>query len=366
MELKVSKISIEELRSPKKIWRHLPERKIIYELDNVIPPPISIEIQPTSACNLRCKWCSYWDRNGFDSKRSNYLNLEIIEKIITFSAKNKIKSIYLAGGGEPCIYPFIKNVVEKINKAGISLAIITNGTLFAEKLLDVANYFSYLQVSIISCNPEEYFSVTNSNKGFFAMQELPKKIKDIHAQNAPIIGGMYVLTEWNYKNAFKVINFCQEKQFDYCSFRFAVDYENRGVALPDKCYDFLRNGIEKFSNVDSTYTNLEKLLNSVYPRNYKPNECLNTKYGLFTTVDTKGNVYLCVPDIGKEELSIGSLKNQTFEEIWNSEKHKIISKTLDLRYMQKECHGDCRAHGYNEMAKNNPPDFISTIHSEFL
>lgn len=362
-----NRASLDEARNPNKIWRHLPLR-VELASETSVPPPISIEIQPTSACNLRCRWCSYWERNNFDSHKSGFLKADLIDKIVNYASKNSVKSIYLAGGGEPCAYPYIHDIVHKIHHLGISLAMITNGTLFARRLLDIGNYFKYLQVSVISSNSEEYTRVTGSDKGFSDMQKLPKIIKDHHGDRSPIIGGMYVLTQWNYEKAFEVIEFCKNNEFDYCSFRIAVDFENRGVALPEKCFNFLRDGLDKYCDVDSQYTNLEKILNLTYPRIYTPTQCLNTKYGLYATIDTKGGVYICVPDVGKENLCIGSLVNNSFEEIWNSERHREIVQELNKRYCNGECHSDCRSHNYNSIAAVNmpPSKSIPIIHSEFL
>jgi len=352
---------LQQARNPNKIWHFMPNRSKINETP--IIAPISIEIQPTSACNLRCKWCSYWDRNGFGKTRPQSLSLSVIENIADFASQNGTKSIYIAGGGEPCAYQNIREMVEILSNKGLSLAMITNGTLFAKKLSNQADKFSYLQVSLISSDKENYNDSTRSSVGYEEMKLLPSVIKDQHGNNSPTIGGMYVITKWNYTNALKAIDFCTENLFDYCSFRAAIDFEDRGVALNNEIINELKANLKPHHK---KFSNLEKVLANALNNQYATSNCLNIHYGLYCIIDPHGGVFLCIPDVGNKRFCIGNLYEQSFQEIWQGKEHKKIVQNLENRYKCNGCHYACRAHAYNAVYQQSKPIVLPELHKNFL
>lgn len=277
-----------------------------------------------------------------------------------------MKSIYLAGGGEPCAHPKIHEITERFWKAGLSIGMITNGTLFSSRLMDIGHYFSYLQISLISPQEENYNQSTGSKIGFDRMKALPREIKELHGDQSPVIGGMFVLTQWNYRKAFETIEFCRTNDFDYCSFRVAIDFEDRGIGLPEYVLEHLRKEAEKLSPILDSYTNLSKILAGPTVQNYQPTRCVNIQYGLYAIVDPKGHVFLCIPDVGKKELCIGDLNQQTFTQIWAQYIHRKTVKGLKDRYCKGLCHASCRSHKYNEIAQKPKPQDLPNLHAEFL
>ncbi len=86
------------------------------------------------SCNFHCKHC-------FVSKNNKIVDLNkaksCIDKISDYFKLNKIKNgrINLAGG-EPFLYPHLRELIEHINSKGILISIITNGSLVNKQVLD--------------------------------------------------------------------------------------------------------------------------------------------------------------------------------------------------------------------------------------
>jgi MoaA/NifB/PqqE/SkfB family radical SAM enzyme len=96
--------------------------------------PFKVQLNPTNRCNLKCRFC--WLRD-FDS---GGLNLEELStkkylEIIRSCANLKVKVIEITGGGEPLMRKDILTLMKEIKKRKIFGRIITNGTLFTDKLI---------------------------------------------------------------------------------------------------------------------------------------------------------------------------------------------------------------------------------------
>ena len=83
----------------------------------IVTAPINVLVQPTNRCDHRCFYCSYMDhalglRTAVNAR--DEISWEIFKKVLADIAVMKVKSVILSGGGEPLLYPKIK---EKIGRA---------------------------------------------------------------------------------------------------------------------------------------------------------------------------------------------------------------------------------------------------------
>lgn len=81
------------------------------------------------ACNLQCKWCYAKDTKYL---KSDDMDIKTAKDIIDICSELKIPHITLIGG-EPTIYPHLKEVILYCNSKSISCGIVTNGIKLADK-----------------------------------------------------------------------------------------------------------------------------------------------------------------------------------------------------------------------------------------
>ena len=93
---------------------------------------LSIELEFTKRCNLKCIYC--YTRAG--KAMDNELSLDEIKSVILQAKELGAKKIILIGGGEPLMYDSLTEVIEFINSQGLKQVIFTNGTLINEKTAD--------------------------------------------------------------------------------------------------------------------------------------------------------------------------------------------------------------------------------------
>jgi radical SAM protein with 4Fe4S-binding SPASM domain len=103
---------------------------------------LSIELEFTRQCNLRCLYC--YTEAGKAAK--DELTLDELQSVV-FQAKDLgAKKIILLGGGEPLIYDGLIDIVDYIDSLGLQQVIFTNGTLIRD---EIANHLFKRNVSVI-------------------------------------------------------------------------------------------------------------------------------------------------------------------------------------------------------------------------
>ncbi len=155
--------------------------------------PVHAQIIPTNNCNLKCKFCSYADREK---------NLEIdfneLKKSIDVLASRGTKAITWTGGGETSLYNKINEALNYAGSKGIQSGMVTNGILF-DKLTH--------QNSLTWCR------VSSSDDRVPAYEQIKSALK-INPQTD--FAFSHVVTKNpNYQIMKGVINFANENNFTH-------------------------------------------------------------------------------------------------------------------------------------------------------
>lgn len=123
-----------------------------------VPSLSKIYIEPTNACNLKCRTCI---RNAWDEP-TGFMTDQVFERILLGMEKQpKSLSVIFGGFGEPLAHPKILDMVGRLKDTKTHVEIITNGTLLSEdrshNLIDVG--LDVLWVSIDGAQQESYGDV---------------------------------------------------------------------------------------------------------------------------------------------------------------------------------------------------------------
>ena len=125
-----------------KFWRHQ-EQMFAFKEDRP-NSVVSTHISPEGACNLKCPYCSVTYRDTHSR-----IDLDVIKKYVTDLQTIGLKAVILTGGGEPTAYPHFNELVKWLKyERGLSVALITNGTLTKRVEPDAWRAFSWVRVSI--------------------------------------------------------------------------------------------------------------------------------------------------------------------------------------------------------------------------
>jgi radical SAM protein with 4Fe4S-binding SPASM domain len=105
---------------------------------------LTLELEMTRACNLRCVYCYA----SAGQPMRDEMSLDEIREATRQAADLGARKIIVLGGGEPCLYPYLRELIEHICQPalGLSLELFTNGTLIDNGL---ARFLYAHRVSIV-------------------------------------------------------------------------------------------------------------------------------------------------------------------------------------------------------------------------
>ncbi len=123
-----------------------------------------LRISITDKCNLRCSYCNPVDLpKGYFSGRTR-MTAEEIEKIASIFVSQGINKIRITGG-EPLVRKDIRNILERLAKFPVELAMTTNG-VFVHEFIDTFKSIGLksVNVSLDSLNSKSFFKITGRDE----------------------------------------------------------------------------------------------------------------------------------------------------------------------------------------------------------
>ncbi|NVB40363.1 radical SAM protein [Pseudenhygromyxa sp. WMMC2535] len=107
--------------------------------------PLSVIFEVTQRCNLRCKYCSIW------ADPPPELSLAEIRPLVTEMAAAGVQTVSLVGG-EPFLRDDLEDIADAFTRAGIRVAVCTNGSGFAERIAALPGLV-FLAISLDGLRP---------------------------------------------------------------------------------------------------------------------------------------------------------------------------------------------------------------------
>lgn len=129
---------------------------------------LTLDIELSRLCNFKCIYCYSEAGNPLDKE----LSLNEIYNVIAEGQALGVRKIVIVGGGEPLLYPHLKDVIEFIKQRSMSVVVFTNGTHLDKSL---ANYFFSRQVGVMlkmnSMKPDVQNYLGGHEKAYDIIQE---------------------------------------------------------------------------------------------------------------------------------------------------------------------------------------------------
>lgn len=192
--------------------------------------PHTVQIDLTDKCNNACIGC--WihspllNRKKFLPKRQRQIPFDLVKKLINELYELGTREIFLAGSGEPFIYPDICKVIKLIKSKGIHLNIITNATLLNET---ISALLVDLGVDLITCSiwagSAGTYSATHPGKSAAEFKKIKEDLKRIafykqHYNSLfPHVKIYNVICAVNYADIEAMADFAREVDADSLEFQ---------------------------------------------------------------------------------------------------------------------------------------------------
>lgn len=151
-----------------------------------------LRISLTDKCNLRCMYCNPIDLPKGYFAGSARMTAEEIDQIVDVFVKEGVKKIRLTGG-EPLVRKDAQEIIERISKYSVELAISSNGVL-VHKFIDVFKSagIKSVNVSLDSLTRDKFFAITKRDEFNRIMDNIYLLLqKDFHVKiNVVIMKGV--------------------------------------------------------------------------------------------------------------------------------------------------------------------------------
>ncbi|MBK6730127.1 MAG: GTP 3',8-cyclase MoaA [Bacteroidetes bacterium] len=123
-----------------------------------------LRISLTDKCNLRCSYCNPVDLPKGYFAGAPRMTADEIDQIVSVFVKEGVKKIRLTGG-EPLVRKDVKEIIERLAKYPVELAISTNGVL-VDKYIDIFKSagIKSVNVSLDSVKREKFFAITKRDE----------------------------------------------------------------------------------------------------------------------------------------------------------------------------------------------------------
>lgn len=327
--------------------------------------PIYVEIGVSGQCNHRCKFCGY-DYVGY---KQVFSDTGVLIKRLKEMGKLGVRSVLYSGEGEPLLHKDIAEIIVQTKKAGIDVALVSNGALLNEKFLKkTLGSLTWLKISIDSGTNETHCKIHRGGPKDFdkIIQNLADAVKIRKKNNYKCtIGGQMLLLPDNYKEAVILAKKLKKIGVDYLVVKpysqhpLSKTKVYKNVRYQDYFYlnsELQKIADEKFKVIFRAQT--MKKWDSV-DKPYK--KCCSVPF-FWAHIDAGGEVWGCGCFVKDRRFYLGNIYKNSFKEIWQGRTRKDIIKFME-KFNVSRCRINCRMDEINKYLWNlkNPSGHVNFI-----
>lgn len=328
-----------------KIFHHFEKLQELKEGQRVAP--IYIRIKPTNKCNHNCNYCHY--RNQYlDLKEYSYgdsIPKQKMYEIIEDISKMGVKAITFSGGGEPLIYDYIEEAMQRILDKGIDLSIITNGSMLKGKKAEILTNAKWVRISMESATDETYCKIRGIKKGsHIEVCENIKNFAKIKNKTCEL-GINFVIGKDNFKEVYEMAKLVKNLGVNHIKFASAIsnNVEEYHKNIKQNVIEQIHKAIDDFEDEKFKIINLyEKDFETcdVFERTYSNCPIKN----IVCVIGADSKVYYCHDKAYLDNGIVGDISNISFKELWFSDEVTKKFKEFNPKF---ECKHHCVYDGRN-------------------
>jgi radical SAM protein with 4Fe4S-binding SPASM domain len=342
-----------------KLIHHLPKVNKWSKGEQVAP--VHVEVSPTSGCNQRCN-LYYVDHLG---NKAALLPEKVMVDMIDDFAELGVKSVLLAGEGEPTLNRGILPMIQRAQEKGVDIALNSNAVLFDEKMSAATLAgLEWCRFTFQASNKELYNEIHMGGKNDFdkAVKNVAAAVKYKKDNNLKVtLGIQQILINENYRDVLECAKLAKELGVDsYVIKRFSKHPKN-DYDVPD---DLWHHSTDLFDEAEKLSTDDFKVLvrwnNFTQDSNRTYKKCIGTPF--ITQVLPDGGVYPCSQFFKDPNYIYGNLNEKRFKEIIFSDNAKEVTKLIEKVDVTK-CVSYCRHHETNIFLTNVVSD---KMHKNFV
>ena len=275
--------------------------------------PVSISVEPTTACNLRCPECPSGLRSF--TRPTGKAPWQVFESLVNEVAPYTT-SMILYFQGEPFLHPKFLDMVRYASRARLYTITSTNGHFLTDQMArqTVESGLNRLVVSIDGITQQTYESYRKGGKLEQVLEGARRIVhwKRVLGSKAPYLVFQFLVVAPNEHEISEARRLAVEIGFDEVSFKTAqlYDYKNGHELMP----------------ADSRYTRYTKQSDGTFALKYRRlNQCWKMWHSCVVTWD--GQLVPCCFDKDAHHV-MGRLDESTVRDIWKGNDYQMFRSSI--------------------------------------
>jgi MoaA/NifB/PqqE/SkfB family radical SAM enzyme len=311
------------------------------------PIPLQVQLIISDLCNHSCNFCAY-RLEGYTSNQNFGVKDPVTEvvnnnpnrmipyekciEILDDCVEMGIPAIQITGGGEPTVHPKATEIFCAVLERNLDLAVVTNGTLVPDKMLEPLSRATWIRVSLDAGTENTYAWTRKIPKSFFGKTwSNVRRIAERKSEKT-ILGVGFVVTRDNYDEIYKCAALAKEHGAD--NFRISAvftqdDFEYHkphfeAAAEMGKAVvrDFSAPGFKVFNLFDDRINDLKQ---------QRPDYSYCSYMNLNVYVGGDLTLYRCCNLAYNDRGKYGSVAAKRFKDVWASVEKQEDFKKFDAR-----------------------------------
>jgi MoaA/NifB/PqqE/SkfB family radical SAM enzyme len=324
-----------------------------------------IRMDTINLCNLRCKMCYY----SSDYNRKKEEMDPVIFRRIAEQVFPKTRFLYLSCATEPTMNKHLADIVRTTGQFKVPFtSFCTNGQMLTEEVMQacIEAKISEIIFSVDGATAETYEEIRRGGKWARLVQKL-----DLLADVKKRAGSQYPVTRINFTCMLgninelpQMVHFAADHQVQSLHVRHLLAYSDEENSCPEEMtYLRLFNSVAAEAKKEAAARGIDLFL----PDRASGSQHSTGKTCLTDGTQLEANPYCVLPwvqaiidwkgdyRICSTHRRLGNLREQTFEEIYNSPKMREIRRRMLWR-SSDSCSWNCREEAYEAPELDNEPE----------
>jgi MoaA/NifB/PqqE/SkfB family radical SAM enzyme len=313
-----------------------------------IAPPVHVRIKPMNPCDHDCWYCAYHDENlqlGNLMEYKDRLPKEKMMEIVDDLAEMGVKAVTFSGGGEPLIYPYIAESINRLGKHGLKVATLTNASHLHEDIAEAfAKYGTWIRVSIDGWDAASYAKIRNVKLTEFDM--VVNNMRNFaNLKSSCVLGINYVIDNQNYAHVLEFSKLMKDVGVNHLKI-MGVIVSNDGKlsnAYHDDIRESVQEQIDQAKNIEDENFKIIDHYHE-FPERFDKDYQTCPSIQFLTIIGADSKVYSCHDKAYTELGLLGSIENRRFKDFWYSDENRKRMKEINPSI---DCQHHCAEHKRN-------------------
>lgn len=372
--------------STMKIFAH-PE--VVKNLNEFKPvSPTLVQLMWFDLCDHSCTWCSYRrpeNKNNqlFENAYEKHIpKTKLLEMLDDFKTMG-VKAIELTGGGEPSLHPHFLEMVKKMVEYGFDISIVSNGSkLTEEKIIAMSSNLLWARISVDAGNVEDYMAIRGVGKNAWsrawkAVENLRKHAK--HPEFALGVG--HVVCPESYLGIIEHVRLSKEHGAHNVRISAAFTEKNLdfytlgsiGDSAGKESREIIKRASELALEAKAKYEDKNFKVFNLFGERIVNMEVGKQDYDFCAAKEVvvvltgSQEAYTCCSLAFNSKGLIGSFKDQSFKNLWESnEKKKFFLEHDPRKICNIQCLYETRNKSFLEHRHSGLELPANTLHKNFI